>query len=250
MVDQVPAKRSSSLDVARRDLANYFRKMTRMQTVSRTYGANVVGGECFAAFHVSNHKKRAPKYAATLFHWAETEMHSTKSLLGNSDCIDCCLELFWFKRESAVGSGVRTRESDVLLDDTSAKRHCGDRDSRSQRVIRQTRWHLESLRQLRNRSKIHFFRRCRIGARALQQRDLSGSRITSRVDCLVDLFNCCHPGRHNQRLAGLCHFPNERDIDQLERSYFVRGNPHSFEEVHRGCVKGTRKTVHAQAIRN
>ena len=85
----------------------------------------------------------------------------------------------------------------MLLDDAGAERDRGDRDGDRPRVIRQADRHAPALGHGRDRPQVDRLGRRRVGARALEQRDLGGppsraaataSSISSSVAMPVDMI--------------------------------------------------------------
>jgi hypothetical protein len=58
----------------------------------------------------------------------------------------------------------------------------------------------------------------------------------------------CHPGRHDQRLAGARDLADQRHVDQLERGELVGRHVQAFQEVDRGVVERRREAVQAARL--
>ena len=69
-----------------------------------------------------------------------------------------------------------------------------------------------------------------------------------RLHRLLNLLHRRHPRGHDQRLAGSCHFLNQRDVHQFERCHLVRRHVHLFQEVNRGGIERSREQIESQIV--
>jgi hypothetical protein len=90
---------------------------------------------------------------------------------------------------------------------------------------------------MRNGPQVHLFRRCRIGACALQERNLVIADFPYGTHCFVDLREGCHTGGEDDRFSLFGDVADEREVNIIKGGDFVSRDIYFFEEVNRWRIK-------------
>src|ERR1700675_4891441 len=80
----------------------------------------------------------------------------------------------------------------------------------------------------------------------MEQNQIAAAGGAESLDRFRNLLRARHAGRHDDRLAGLCHTAHERKIDHFERSDFVGRWVKALEKFNRAVVERSREDRNAQ----
>ena len=137
----------------------------------------------------------------------------------------------------------RAIERDVLLDDEAPSRDCGYRHRDAALVARVADRDAKVPEPL-DAPQVEVLERRRVGADAVQDREV-GAALAQEGGSALDLVQRGHPGREDDRLAGVGDRVEEREVDQIGGARPCRSGP----RAPRGTPRARRPTgVHMKRM--
>ena len=131
----------------------------------------------------------------------------------------------------------------MLFDHGCAQRDGWQRRPHAHRVVRKADFAAERVAQVRDRRKIGVFRRRRIGAGAFEQHRSLQPAALAAANRLVDIGKGRHAGGDDHRLAGGCHFADQRQVGVLERGDLVGRRAELSSNSTAVASKGVEKAI-------